>query len=85
LWLSSVGLVTLDEVSGEEYSADYWFDKANVSYSSKSYDMALQYIEKSLELNTRNAIAWKLKGNILNYLGKYDEAIECYGHNLLFQ
>lgn len=63
---------------GEDYSGDYWFDKANESYSNKFYDSALQQIELSLELNQSNDRAWNMKGCILNELNDYDNAILCY-------
>lgn len=64
--------------SGEEYTADYWFDKANESYSNKFYDTALQQIELSLDLNQTNDRAWNLKGRILIELQEYDNAVLCF-------
>ena len=38
----------------------------------------MEYYDKSLEINSNNAIDWTGKGWTLYNLGEYKEAIECY-------
>jgi tetratricopeptide (TPR) repeat protein len=38
----------------------------------------MQCCERSISLNSKNALAFNIKGNILYKLGRYEEAIECY-------
>jgi len=42
------------------------------------YEQALDYYNKALALDPRNAIVWNNKGNALCKLGRSEEAIECY-------
>ena len=69
--------------------ADQWFDKplgtpdtylklGNFEYDSKNYERAIEYYDKIIEIDIRNANAWNNKGNALCNLRRYDEAIRCY-------
>jgi tetratricopeptide (TPR) repeat protein len=59
-------------------TANYWTSKASSYYSEKSYDLALDSVNKALNLDPTNEGALNLKGNILIGLGKFDEAITVF-------
>jgi tetratricopeptide (TPR) repeat protein len=48
-----------------------------VSNSNNSYEV-LKTIEKAIEINPQDSIAWIYKGNVLSDLNKSDEAIKAY-------
>jgi tetratricopeptide (TPR) repeat protein len=39
---------------------------------------ALEYIDKVIVTNPKCSMAWQVKGNCLNELGRHREAVECY-------
>ena len=56
-----------------------YYGKGRVLSRLKRYGMALECIDKALELsNYQYAPAWIKKGFVLLKLGKYEEALECY-------
>lgn len=64
-----------------ENSPDSWEAfgaMADILYLRDMYGSALQCCEKSIKLNSNNALAWNTKGNALYKLGRYEEAIFCY-------
>ncbi|KAA0010166.1 MAG: tetratricopeptide repeat protein [Thermoplasmata archaeon] len=52
--------------------------KAGGFYDKKDYKKAIEYYDKALRINPRNADTWYSKGVTLYHLGKYEEAIKCY-------
>jgi hypothetical protein len=59
-------------------TANHWTSKASSYYSEKSYDLALDSVNKALNIDPTNKGALNLKGNILIGLGKFDEAITAF-------
>ncbi len=52
--------------------------KGYLLYVLERFDEAITYVDKSLEKDPNNSYVYLLKGRILNSLGRYEEAIECY-------
>lgn len=42
------------------------------------YNQSIYYLDKSIELNTKYADAWKNKGDVLGKQGKYNQSLEAY-------
>lgn len=47
-------------------------------YTNESYEMALIYLDKALEIEPKKAYIWNRKGQCLSEMGKYEEAIQCF-------
>ncbi len=63
-------------------TAEAWTDVA-ISHSSLSDSAAaIACYDQSLEIDSRNAIAWNGKGYVLMALGRREEAIACYDRSL---
>jgi hypothetical protein len=54
LVLPIIALVFCSLSPGEEYTADYWLEKANNYYNEGSFDISLLSINKSLEIDPTN-------------------------------
>ncbi|MCZ7369389.1 MAG: tetratricopeptide repeat protein [Candidatus Methanoperedens sp.] len=54
----------------------------NAMYSKGQYQDAIEYFNKSLQIDPENNTIWNNKGLALAKLGKIDEAIECYDRAL---
>ena len=68
---------------GEDRSAADLFEEANRSYQKGSFDLALQCINRSLDLDPDQAEAWILRGEIALYnLSDRDLAVESFGRAL---
>ncbi|MCK4428769.1 MAG: tetratricopeptide repeat protein [Candidatus Aenigmarchaeota archaeon] len=48
----------------------------------KSYDKAIKYYNKALEINPDDECIWNNKGNILSEFGDYEKALKCYNKAL---
>jgi tetratricopeptide (TPR) repeat protein len=81
-----IGLVTKAEeqflraAADEKYSSRElpYYNLARISFSQDKLDEALDYVQKSIELNRRLAMAHNLRGFILEKKGLLAEAIESY-------
>jgi tetratricopeptide (TPR) repeat protein len=62
----------------QDNTADYWKGKASSYSSEKSYDMALESINKALNIKSDDEAALNLKGGILIGLGRFDEAVSIF-------
>jgi len=58
--------------------AEYFYRKAINAYLVESPEKILEYFDRALTAYPGYAKAWNEKGNFLDYLGKYKEAIQCY-------
>ena len=63
---------------GKEYTADYWIQQGNEFYNKGSYEIAIDCYNKSIELDSQNAVSLTNKGLALGHQGKYNESIKCY-------
>lgn len=52
-----------------------------LSYNGK-IEAAMKCVDKAIELNSQNNVAWGYKASIANSLGKYDEALKCINKSL---
>ncbi len=55
-----------------------YYNMARLYFLKEQTEEALNFVEKSIELNSRMVLALNLKGIMLEKLGKYTEAIESY-------
>jgi tetratricopeptide (TPR) repeat protein len=62
-------------VSGQTYTADYWFQKGNEFLKNESYVLAEKCFDKAIELNPQYERAWIDKGISLSHQKEYDDAI----------
>jgi Putative Zn-dependent protease, contains TPR repeats len=68
---------------GEDLSASDLLEDANRSYQKGSFDLALQHLNRSLELDPDQAEAWVLRGEIALYnLSDRDLAAESFARAL---
>lgn len=85
----ALGLLSGDGLSGAEMLIERELErnpesweamaaKADIYYFKEKYGAALEFCDRSLKLNSKNAFTWNTKGNALYKMGRYDEAIECY-------
>ncbi len=44
----------------------------------KRYDEALECLDKAIEIDSNYAIAWRIRGEVLDDLKRYDEALVSY-------
>ncbi|MDD4161653.1 MAG: tetratricopeptide repeat protein [Methanothrix sp.] len=65
-------------VFGQEKSAEDWQKEFDIFNSNQQYDLALQCIQRSLDLNTNNATAWYSKGLALREMNLTQSALDCY-------
>ncbi len=76
--------IELDKLDKKEYnvvrSSDYeWITKGYLLYLLEEFDKAIECVNKALEVNPMDKkYILALKGEILNSIGKYEEAIKCY-------
>lgn len=55
------------------------FLKKGISYfEEEKFEQALEYFNKSIELNKKNKKAWKYKAYVLNYLNRYAEVVTAW-------
>ena len=66
-----------DKLEADKYSRKAW-DLCN----QHKYGDALQYINLALDMNGLNAGNWNIKAIILDFMGRYSEAEECYNTSL---
>lgn len=66
-----------DKLEADKYSRKAW-DLCN----QHKYEDALQYINLALDMNGLNAGNWNIKAIILDFMGRYSEAEECYNTSL---
>ncbi len=55
-----------------------YYNMARLYLIQDKVEDALWYVEKSIEFNKKFTMGYNFKGVILEKLGKYEEAIECY-------
>ena len=60
-------------------TAIFMADKSSVLIKMSEYEEALTTINAALKIDPTNPIAWKNKGEALNYTGRYEEAVSAYG------
>ncbi|MCA9138588.1 MAG: AAA family ATPase [Planctomycetales bacterium] len=56
------------------FQAGYYFGTVN-----KSFTNSIDCLDKSIELEPKDAAAWNNKGSSLHNLGRYEDALSCYG------
>lgn len=71
-----------DEISEVSYKIDKKakkFVKISQDYNRNGgYELIqINYIDEALKISPDYAFAWEIKGNLLNRLEKYEEAISC--------
>ena len=67
-------VLALEELAHTRGTAEDWFDLAYCLDQVRRYPETLVALDRSLELDPRNAIAWSNRGKALNELGRFEEA-----------
>jgi tetratricopeptide (TPR) repeat protein len=75
LLISAHSVVAEDESGG-------WLGKAVSFYSEGSYELAILYVNKSLDIDPAYPDAWNLRGYIQSDLGRYREAADSFNRSL---
>jgi tetratricopeptide (TPR) repeat protein len=55
-----------------------WVGKSNARAWRGDHEAALEFANRALELNPRSGYAWSAKGNALNNLRRFEEALPCH-------
>jgi pimeloyl-ACP methyl ester carboxylesterase len=55
--------------------------EGNDLYDRNKYDEAIKYYDRAIELDPNNHLPWMNKGNALDNLGRYDEAIVSFSYS----
>ena len=58
--------------------AEYYYRKAINAQLDDDPVIVLEYFNRAIAAHPGYAMAWNKKANFLDYLGKYQEAIQCY-------
>lgn len=61
-----------------QLQAQSYVDQGLDASDAGNVEMALQYLDRALALDSRHAQAWYCKGSLLGDRGQFEEAIECY-------
>ena len=69
-------------LSDDKKSSLYTFHIATAYYKLKKYQEAIDKLNEGLMLNSRNAMAYNVKGLGLMNLGRNYEAVECFDNAL---
>jgi tetratricopeptide (TPR) repeat protein len=56
--------------------SNLWYNKAVIFSESKEYEKALMAFDTALKYSVYNPVIWNAKCNLLNKLGKYEEAVK---------
>jgi tetratricopeptide (TPR) repeat protein len=62
----------------DPYSADAYFNEADILYQLGKYDDALKYYDATVNKDPNYTEAWYNKGDILHRKGDYKGALDCY-------
>ena len=65
-------------IKNYENSSSILFYIANSYYFNNDWNISLQYFDKAIGINPQSAEAWNNKGNSLDNLGRYEEALAAY-------
>ncbi|MCJ7443110.1 MAG: tetratricopeptide repeat protein [Methanotrichaceae archaeon] len=69
----------VDKITGNKERAEEKFSNAGTCFFIKNmFGKAIECSDKVIEINSRNALAWNIKGMSLNNQDKYNEAIQAY-------
>ena len=60
----------------ETETAEVWFNKG--LYEQGKYEDALECYDRAIELDPDFADAWNIRGLVLHYLGREEEAQKCF-------
>jgi tetratricopeptide (TPR) repeat protein len=72
-----ISILFVSQAIGEN-TAEQWKDEAKDYYSSASYELGLDAIDKSLAIDKSDGDALVLKAIILEHLNRYEEAIAAF-------
>jgi tetratricopeptide (TPR) repeat protein len=64
--------------SDKVHDIDYLYKAGAEAYAEGHTKKALHYIDLVLKENPKHTMAWTIKGNSLDLMGKYEEALKCY-------
>jgi Flp pilus assembly protein TadD, contains TPR repeats len=62
----------------EPHDIDYLYTAGAEAYAEGDVKKALHFINEVLQANPNHAMAWNIKGNVLDRTGKFEEALCCY-------
>jgi tetratricopeptide (TPR) repeat protein len=65
-------------MTGTSGDVEYLFQIAAEAANDGAYEKALEYLEQVLNTNPKHAMAWHVKGDCLDNLGKCEEALRSY-------
>lgn len=66
------------EILGTPLNHEDYYNRSLTLYSKNKYKMALSEVETAIELKPNQDNFWRLKGLLLNLLGRYDDAIKAF-------
>lgn len=66
----------MDKFESVETVHDYHI--ATEAATEGDNEKALEYLERVIATYPKHAMAWQIKGNCLDFLGRCEEALKCY-------
>lgn len=78
MWRVGAYLVLMLAISFPSIARESYLKQSDALLEQGDYQQALQYYEKALKLDPKNARAWNNKGKALGWLGRDEEAIKSY-------
>jgi tetratricopeptide (TPR) repeat protein len=66
---------------GMAQTAEQFLASGMEAYANKKYPQAMESVEKSIELDAENAIAFKLRGDIKQRMDDFEGALDDYGRS----
>jgi tetratricopeptide (TPR) repeat protein len=69
---------SVEKINPNYADVDAWYNKGIALYGLGKYNEAIEYYDKSIEIDPNYALAWYNKGSALNKLGRHKEAKECH-------
>jgi len=78
-WLKGVGMdIEVSRVYEISSEGAYFYTLATDAANEGDNPKALEYIEKVIATDPKYALAWHVKGNCLDGIGRCDDALKCY-------
>ena len=73
---------TMAHISKE---ARYFLGRAMEATTRSNPEQVIAYFDRAIEMDPGFAMAWNEKGNYLDLIGKFDEALSCYDSALTIE
>ncbi len=73
------GKENISKFEGEDKEGELAYMRAYIEHKIENHELALKYVNRAINKNSKNPQFWLLKGNILMNMNRYREAERAYG------